>query len=371
MTAPPVQLFGDFPALREAVRQQGLDPDALAAQDLFSTLVWFENLACHGLAKGASEASAPLLLLTREPATGDWAGLALQERQGGLHSLSNYYSSLYGPLHWPQSRSSPSTNPWPQVCQQLATYLQTQRHRWPVITLQPLDKDSAFFKALQTALTQAGYWVDSFFCFGNWFLKVAGRSANTYFDTLPPALRHSLARGQRRLTRQGRWEIRLHTAPHPALEAAIADFVQVYQHSWKSPEPHPDFIPALIRLAAHQGWLRLGILSLDAQAIAAQLWLVKDGVASIYKLAYVSGFERFSAGSLLTQALMRQVIDVDQVQEVDYLTGDDAYKQDWMSHRRERWGVVAFHPATLRGRWAGWQHRVGRWLHRWRHPPGT
>jgi hypothetical protein len=37
------------------------------------------------------------------------------------------------------------------------------------------------------------------------------------------------------------------------------------------------------------------------------------------------------------------------VAEVDYLIGDDAYKQDWMSHRRERWGIVAYNPRTLFG----------------------
>ena len=43
---------------------------------------------------------------------------------------------------------------------------------------------------------------------------------------------------------------------------------------------------------------------------------------------------------------MQHVIDTDHVEEVDYLTGDDAYKQDWMSHRRERIGLVAFNPRT-------------------------
>ena len=118
-------------------------------------------------------------------------------------------------------------------------------------------------------------------------------------------------------------------------------------------------------MAAGQGWLRSGILTLNGQAIAAQLWLIKDGKASIYKLAYVKGCERLSAGSVLTHALMQQVIDVDQVAEVDYLTGDDAYKRDWMSHRRERWGLVAFHPRTLRGLWLAAKHFSGKYFNRY------
>ena len=115
-------------------------------------------------------------------------------------------------------------------------------------------------------------------------------------------------------------------------------------------------------MAAAQGWLRLGVLRLDGQAIAAQLWLVKRGKANIFKLAYVEGFERFSAGSVLTAALMRHVIDVDHVQVVDYLTDDDAYKRDWISHRRERRGLVAFDDRTPVGLWAGFKHWAGKKL---------
>nr|WP_255435159.1 GNAT family N-acetyltransferase [Rhodoferax sp. BLA1] len=213
-------------------------------------------------------------------------------------------------------------------------------------------------------MRQAGYLVGRYFCFGNWYLQLAGRSFAEYQSSLPSALRHSITRGQRRLDKQGPWRIDIQRQPDGSLEAAIQDFVTVYQKSWKGAEPNSLFIPALARTAAAQGWLRLGVLRLDGQAIAAQLWLVKSGKASIFKLAYVTGFERFSVGSVLTAALMQHVIDVDQVQEVDYLTGDDAYKRDWMSHRRERWGLVAFDWRTPAGLWAGCRHALGLWLKR-------
>ena len=36
---------------------------------------------------------------------------------------------------------------------------------------------------------------------------------------------------------------------------------------------------------------------------------------------------------------MAYVIDTDKVAEIDFLTGNDAYKQDWMSDRRERFAL--------------------------------
>ena len=94
--------------------------------------------------------------------------------------------------------------------------------------------------------------------------------------------------------------------------------------------------------------------------IAAQLWLVRGGRALIYKLAYDEEYKRFSAGSVLTAELMRHAIDVDRVDDIDYLTGDDAYKADWMSQRRERLGMVAFDPITVRGLASAVRHGAGR-----------
>jgi len=48
------------------------------------------------------------------------------------------------------------------------------------------------------------------------------------------------------------------------------------------------------------------------------------------------------------------------VTEVDYLSGDDGYKKDWMSQRRERWGILALNPRTPRGVLAIARHVGGR-----------
>jgi CelD/BcsL family acetyltransferase involved in cellulose biosynthesis len=346
--------LASFGALRDAIAQAGLGEEAQAS-DIFCTLAWFENLAAHGLDAHTS----PMLLLAHDASSHCAICLPLMATPTGLSSLSNYYSSLYGPVVWGlQSSAEADTRLWQAITQ----HLRQHATRWPTIVLSPLDDQATCYQGLQQALRHTGYQVDTYFCFGNWYLRLEGRRFATYAQKLPSPLRHSIDRGQRRLTRQGQWNIHIQNQGDDRLEAAIDAFVQVYRQSWKAPEPHPQFIPQLVRTAAEQGWLRLGVLTLDGQAIAAQLWLVKDGKASIYKLAYVEGFERFSAGSVLTHALMQHVIDVDHVQEVDYLTGDDAYKQDWMSHRRERRGIVAFDLRTLRGLVLAAKHGMGKWL---------
>ena len=347
--------LASFGALREAIAQAELGTQAHAV-DVFCTLAWFENLAAHGL----DACTSPMLLLAHDVSSHSAVCLPLLATPTSLNSLSNYYSSLYGPLVWEPSQPDASVDFWHAIAQ----HVRQHATRWPTIVLSPLDDQSSSYQLLQQALRQVGYRVDTYFCFGNWYLCVDGRSFATYAQKLPSPLRHSIDRGQRRLNRQGSWNIHIQTQDDERLEPSIDAFVQVYRRSWKAPEPHPQFIPQLMRTAVAQGWLRLGVLVLDGQAIAAQLWLVHDGKASIYKLAYVEGFERYSAGSVLTHALMQYVMDVDHVHEVDYLTGDDAYKQDWMSHRRERRGIVAFDLRNLRGLALAARHSMGKWLKR-------
>ncbi len=355
MSLPHIVELGSFGALRDAIAQAELGTPAEAA-DIFCTLAWFENLSAHGLDSHVS----PMLLLAHHASSQSALCLPLLTAPQSLSSLSNYYSSLYGPLVWGGDHLDDIATCWLALVQ----HLRQHAKRWPQISLNPLDDQSPCYLGLLHALRHTGYRVDTYFCFGNWYLCVAGRSFAAYAQKLPSPLRHSIDRGQRRLTRQGLWSIHIQTLSDERLESAIVAFVQVYHQSWKAPEPHPQFIPQLVRTVATQGWLRLGVLALEGQPIAAQLWLVKDGKASIYKLAYVEGFERYSAGSVLTHALMQHVIDVDHVQEVDYLTGDDAYKQDWMSHRRERRGIVAFDLRTLRGLALAARHAMGKWLKR-------
>ena len=49
-----------------------------------------------------------------------------------------------------------------------------------------------------------------------------------------------------------------------------------------------------------------------------------------------------SPGTTLTAALFEQVIDRDRVSLVDFGTGDDPYKRDWMELVRPRYRIEAF-----------------------------
>ncbi len=52
--------------------------------------------------------------------------------------------------------------------------------------------------------------------------------------------------------------------------------------------------------------------------------------------------------------------------EIDYLTGDDAYKSAWMSHRRERIGVLACNLRSARGLLAAAREKAASLSAPWR-----
>jgi hypothetical protein len=202
-----------------------------------------------------------------------------------------------------------------------------------------------------------------FYCFGNWYLA-APADWTAFLASRTSKMRSNVKRMEKKLAQEeGTVEI---VRDRDDVARGLAAYEQVYARSWKQQEPYPGFMPGLIACAAEGGGLRLGIVWLRGQPIAAQVWLVSHGRAEIYKVAYDEAFKEYSPGTVLTARLMQHVIEVDRVREVDYLIGDDEYKRTWMSDRRERWGVVAYDPTTLAGAAGAAREWLGRQLkHAW------
>ena len=255
-----------------------------------------------------------------------------------IESLSNYYTSLYAPLL--------TDNGDVRQLRHLLAAADTDHDDAHVMYFSPMDPGSTIYKNLLSEIWATGWIPFRFFCFGNWFLEVKD-SWEGYLNRRSGNLRSTFKRRNKAFSTAG-GTLEIVTTPE-AVESAIVAFQEVYSASWKIPEPYPDFVPSLIRLLSAKGMLRLGIARLHEKPIAAQLWIVHQGKASIYKVAYHEGYASYSPGTILTGFLMHYVIEQDRVKEVDFLIGDDPYKSIWMSHRRERWGIVAYNPRTFIG----------------------
>lgn len=205
------------------------------------------------------------------------------------------------------------------------------------LLLEPVANDDAAINRLRTRLEQSGFQCAEYFRFYNWIYRVQGQSFADYMAARPARLRNTIARKQRKLEREHGYDIRLYSGED--VPPAMADYYAAYTASWKANEQYVGFLDGIVTNLSCPGWSRLGVLYVRDQPIAAQLWFVAHGKASIFRLAYDEAWKPYSPGSILTSYLMEYVIDTDRVEEIDFLTGNDAYKQDWMSDRRERYAL--------------------------------
>jgi len=254
--------------------------------------------------------------------------------------LANFYTSLYAPV---ASNAADRT----RAIQALVRAISAERPRLSMLDLAPMDADSPDVAALEAALTSQGWYLRRYQRFGNRYQPCAGVGYAQYMAARDSKLRNTVERkGKKLLAGGGELEIVTGAAD---VDRAMDAYEAIYAKSWKRPEPYPTFTRGWARRCAQRGWLRLGIARLQGVPVAAQIWYVHGGTAYIYKLVYDEEHAKTSAGTVLTAHLLRHVLDVDQVQQLDFLSGDDSYKATWMECVRPRIGLVACNLRSLEG----------------------
>ncbi len=312
--------------------------DVLFAQgekaSLFFSRPWFESLAATAL-EDTQE-----MLLACVVAEGNVLAILPMVKCAGntLYPLRHRYTSLYSLLL--------AENDQPQILSCLVQGL--NQLPFQGLIFEPVGDDDSKINSLQQAMESAGFECHRNFRFYNWILRVQGQSYEEYMATRPARLRNTIARKQRKLEREQSYGLRLFTGEE--VPQAMSDYHAVYRASWKAHEQFAGFLDDMVARFSMLGWSRLAVLYINGQPAAAQIWFVLHGKANIFRLAYDETWKQYSPGSILTNFLMEYVIDTDEVEEVDFLTGNEAYKQDWMSERRERWALTCVKSVKPTGR---------------------
>lgn len=297
----------------------------------FDRAAWFALLADTGL--------TPLIAMAGDG--DDAAALALTEASGHITPLRNWYSFTWREL-------APAGAAGDRLLAAIATGLKQRGYR---VTLEPVPGEDGSAQRLARAFRDAGWKVAVEPCDINHILPLRGRSFADYWAARPGPLRTTLKRKAKKV------EVEVLTR----FDAAVwTEYEAIYAASWKPAEDQPAMLRAFAQAEGEAGRLRLGVARADGLAVAAQCWTVENSIAYIHKLAHLESHKPLSAGTTLTAALFEHVIDVDKVTLVDFGTGDQSYKADWMEEVRPRFRIDCLDPAQPRS----WPPMVKRLLHR-------
>jgi hypothetical protein len=231
-----------------------------------------------------------------------------------------------------------------------------RRKNVSALTLYPLAEEP---QALLAALRGAGWIARAEPAGISWRVETEGQDFAAYWAGRPSKLRNTAARK----AKAAGLEIFIHRHFDPA---AWADYETVYAASWKGEEGSPAFLRAMAEEEGAAGTLRLGIAKKDGKPVAAQLWTIENGTAWIHKLAYDEEAKPLSPGTVLSMAMFRSALDEDHVSRIDYGTGDDGYKRDWMEVRAPLWRLEAYNPRTLAGLAGAARAKASALVHRLR-----
>lgn len=305
---------------------QGL---SFAERGPFARPDWFALLESAG--------AKPLVALARDGQRA--VALPLVESGGGLEPLTNWYA-----FTWSELATEGAAHP--DLLDRLARDLARRACR---ISLAKLPDEDGTASRLEAALRRAGWLVRRERCDTNHVLELAGRSYADYLAARPGPLRTTLKRKAKKVD----VEILVH------FEAdAWHSYQSVYAESWKPKEGDPDLLRRFAEAEGRAGRLRLGLARHAGEVVAAQVWTVERGVAYIHKLAHLESAKPLSAGTTLSAALFEHAIDRDRVGLVDFGTGDDPYKRDWMEQVRPRYRLTGWRASDPRN----WPAIARAWL---------
>lgn len=295
---------------------QGL---AFAGDGPFARREWFALLESAG--------AKPFVALASEGR--EAVALPLARGTEGLENLTNWYA-----FTWSELATGHTSRP--ALLQRLAHDLAGRTSR---ISLSKLADEDGTATRLEAAFRRAGWFVLRERCDSNHVLAVAGRSYTDYLAARPGPLRTTLKRKAKKVE----VEILTHFK-----EDAWQSYQVVYAESWKPEEGDPELLRRFAEAESRAGRLRLGLARNESEVVAAQVWTVDNGTAYIHKLAHLESAKPLSAGTTLTAALFEHTIDRDQVEWVDFGTGDDPYKRDWMEQVRPRYRLTCWRPSDPR-----------------------
>jgi hypothetical protein len=319
--------------------EEGLNVDNFVAdshdvtRQLFTRSSWFDRL------RAACFADIPVTVIDGAAGSARCRLYFAQPASGRLSALANWYS-----FRWMPQFDDPNCADNGDAL--TSAFKAARRHGFR-LTMAPVPEEGGVAEQIRAALRKAGWTMASVLVSRSHWLETDGRNFADWWDARPGRLRSTVARK----AKKGVVAFTIHTDFD---DTRWDEYEAVYTASWKGAEGNPAYLRDWARASAREGALRLGIARIDGRPVAAQFWTVDSGTAHIHKLAQISDetIESYSPGTLLSHALFAHAFDVDRVARIDFGTGDDGYKRDWMEQSADLVAITAVDLRQPRGWWS-------------------
>jgi hypothetical protein len=270
-----------------------------------------------------------------------------------IASLTSFYSSVAEPIFFTETSK--------QHLQLLFTYI-TQRHPWKTMLLgcfteSKMAEGNAAEGNVIDVITQYSPYQEIFSKTDNIYQQDICDYAS-YYQQRPSQLKNTIKRREKKLAKSHPYRTEVVTKLD-LFPQAFSAYKDIYQQSWKGDEYSFDFIEKVCLAALAENKLRLGILYVNEEPAAVQLWflqtaydndMVGQTTASIFKLAYIPKYQEFSVGSILSLVLSKHVIDQDKVTSIEFGMGSESYKKDWLSENRIRKSYLIYNADGFYGK---------------------
>jgi len=312
----------------------------------FARLAWFQRVG-----ETLEPGTRPLIARAWTEGSHGWLFLSL-DRRGHASALANWYSLSFAPVFL-DAADEPTQR---RLLRAIAKRLGTAKSAPSVITLAPVARTGGMSRLIRSSFRKSGWLVLRHQSSTSWTVSTAGQSFADYWAERPGQLRSTHDRKRKKFG----IEVEVMTD----FDAdAWAHYEAIYRDSWKPAEGDPAFLREFAEAEGKAGRLRLGLARIDGQPVAAQFWSVDCDTAYIHKLAHRSDAHDTSCGTILTAALFAHVIDVDHVALVDFGTGNDRYKADWMNASAPLDTIRLYNKRHISG-WLGWvKARISALVH--------
>lgn len=234
----------------------------------------------------------------------------------------------------------------PVVMECLSSFILGQRENWDYIDLADTLAESNAARLCEklVANRMKAEVVPSSLC----PYIVLPDSAESYMRSLGSKTRKRLRYHLRSLQKEGNVEFAV-ARSGTELEQAYEQLVDLHSARLETRgrasafvEPRvAEFHRGALQALSSEGRVRIYLLKIDGEAIAALYALSAGSRMFFYQSGMNPAYGRFSVGSLLIQYAIEDAIRI-QLSEFDFLRGDEPYKLLWTSHKRQMHCVRVF-----------------------------